>query len=102
MRIKILESATQDLMHGFKFYESQGVDLGTYFLDSLFSDIDSLLIFAGIHSLQFGKHRLLSNRFPFAIYYTIQDDIVFVHAVLDCRQNPKKIAKTIMSSGAKS
>lgn len=48
MRIKILASATQDLVHGFKFYERQGIDLGSYFLDSLFLDIDSLLIFAGI------------------------------------------------------
>jgi hypothetical protein len=59
MRIKILESATQDLMHGFKFYEQQGIDLGSYFLDSLFSDIDSLLISAGIHSKHFSKYRLL-------------------------------------------
>ena len=45
----ILESATQDLIHGFKFYEQQEMDLGSYFMGSLFSDIDSLLIFAGIH-----------------------------------------------------
>jgi hypothetical protein len=82
-------------MHGFKFYEQQGIDLGSYFLDSLFSDIDSLLISAGIHSKHFRKYRLLSKRFPFAIYYTIQDDIVLVHAVLDCRQNPRKTSLKI-------
>lgn len=95
MRIKILESATQDLMHGFKFYEQQEMNLGSYFLDSLFSDIDSLLIFAGIHSKHFRKHRLLSKRFPFAVYYTIQDDIVLVHAVLDCRQDPRKASQRL-------
>jgi hypothetical protein len=73
MRIKILESATRDLIHGYKFYESQGIGLGSYFLDSLFSDIDSLIISAGIHRLHFRKYRLLSKRFPFAIYYTMQD-----------------------------
>ena len=91
MRIKILESATRDLIRGFTFYKNQGDDLGSYFLDSLFSDIDSLVITAGIHSLHFRKYRLLSKRFPFAVYYTIQDDTILVHAVLDCRQNPQKV-----------
>jgi plasmid stabilization system protein ParE len=95
MRIKILESATQDLIHGFKFYERQGIDLGSYFMDSLFSDIDSLLISAGIHSIHFRKYRLLSKRFPFAIYYTIQDDIVLIYAVLDCRQNPRRASQKL-------
>lgn len=44
MHIKIIASAMDDLILGFKFYESQGENLGNYFLDSLYSDIDSLLI----------------------------------------------------------
>ncbi len=49
MKIKILEEAEQDLIDGFTFYEAQESGLGDYFLDSLFSDIDSLQLFAGIH-----------------------------------------------------
>ena len=30
-------------------------------------------------------------RFPFAMYYRVDKDIVRIHAVLDCRQDPKKI-----------
>jgi len=54
MKIKILEDAEQDLLDGFLFYEAQNFGLGQYFLDSLFSDIDSLQLFAGIHSWYFG------------------------------------------------
>jgi hypothetical protein len=90
MRIKILESAVQDLLQGHRFYEQQERGLGSYFIDSLFSDIDSLQVFAGIHSIHFNKYRLLSKRFPFAVYYTLKDDIILVHAVLDCRQDPFK------------
>jgi len=46
MKIKILESAIQDLLQGHRFYEQQEKDLGGYFIDSLFSDIDSLQIYA--------------------------------------------------------
>ena len=42
MRIVILPSAINDLAEGFLFYESQQEDLGQYFWDSIFSDIDSL------------------------------------------------------------
>jgi plasmid stabilization system protein ParE len=89
MKIRLLDTAYQDLMEGFEFYEKQEHNLGDYFLDSLFSDIDSLLIYAGIHSVYFKTyHRMLSKRFPFAIYYRINGNEVMVYAVLDCRRNP--------------
>ncbi|MGA8149311.1 MAG: type II toxin-antitoxin system RelE/ParE family toxin [Gallionellaceae bacterium] len=91
MRIKILSAAEDDLEEGHRFYESQADGLGTYFLDTLYSDIDSLAYFAGMHRIVFGHHRLLSKRFPFAIYYRVVDDEVIVFAVLDCRRNPSWI-----------
>ena len=42
MNVRILEFASQDLIEGYRFYERQQQGLGNYFLDSLFSDIDSL------------------------------------------------------------
>ena len=69
MRIVILPSARDDLSDGFHFYERQQEGLGDYFLESLFSDIDSLALYAGIHPKQFGFRRLLSKRFPYAVYY---------------------------------
>lgn len=88
MRIKILSAAEDDLEDGHRFYESQADGLGTYFLDTLYSDIDSLAYFAGMHRVVLGYHRLLSKRFPFAVYYRVADDEVIVYAVLDCRRNP--------------
>lgn len=62
-RVEILDEAEKDLVDGAHFYETQDVGLGRYFLDSLFSDIDSLQLYAGIHRLRFGYHRLLPNTF---------------------------------------
>ena len=69
MRILILPSARDDLSDGFDFYDRQEEGLGDYFLESLFSDIESLRLYAGIHPKRFGYHRLLSERFPYAVYY---------------------------------
>lgn len=88
MRIEILREAERDLIDGFAFYERQSKGLGDYFLDSIFSDVESLHLYAGIHSMHFGYHRLLSKRFPFAIYYRVENDAVLVYAILDCRRNP--------------
>jgi len=96
LKIKILASATQDLIDGYWFYEKQAEGLGSYFLDTLFSDVDSLAIYGGIHPKYYNKyHRLLSKRFPFAIYYRVENDIALVHAILDCRRNPAWIRKKL-------
>ena len=89
MNIRILDFAQKDVVEGFWFYEKQAQGLGSYFIDSLFSDIDSLRIYAGIHQIYFEKYfRMLSKRFPFAVYYRIEEDTVSIYAVLDCRRNP--------------
>jgi len=96
MNIKIIESAKEDLKEGYYFYESQEIGLGNYFLESLYSDIESLKLYSGIHSIQFGEyHRLLSKRFPFAIYYRTDNKDIIVYAVLDCRRNPAWIRKKL-------
>jgi plasmid stabilization system protein ParE len=89
MKIRILSAARQDLLGGFRFYEAQQQGLGAYFLDSLFADIDSLQLYAGIHPVVAGGfQRLLAKRFPFAIYYRRDNQAILVYAVLDCRRNP--------------
>ena len=98
MNLHILESAFNDLADGRDFYERQGSGLGGYFLDSLFSDIDSLVLYAGIHRKVFGFHRLLSKRFPYEIYYEFNNEDVIVYRVLDLRQDPRKIRAALKFS----
>jgi plasmid stabilization system protein ParE len=100
MKLQILTSAFNDLADGRDFYEKQGAGLGNYFLDSLFSDIDSLMLYAGIHRKIFGFHRLLSKRFPYAIFYQMEmDDTVVVFRVLDLRRNPRKVRVALKTGG---
>ena len=92
MKLELLDLAQGDLIEGYHFYESQEAGLGTYFLDTLYSDIDSLQILGGIHRKAYKNlHRALSKRFPFAIYYTVESATVCVRAVVDCRRNPSWI-----------
>ena len=95
MKVRIRPSAENDLAAGFAFYENQQSGLGSYFLDSLLTDIDSLALYGGIHRRVFGANRLLSRIFPFAVYDDVIGDTAHVKAVLDCRRDPKRIQKKL-------
>lgn len=89
MKIRIVDQAEEDLVDGYNFYEHQAPGLGAYFLDCIYSDVESLLLYAGIHRIVHGNyHRMLSERFPFAIYYTVSGDEIKIHAIIDCRRDP--------------
>jgi hypothetical protein len=89
VKIQILGLAERDLIEGFRFYEAQEAGLGSYFLTNLYADIESLRLYAGVHEQPFkAYHRLLSRRFPFAVFYTFERNLVSIHAVVDCRRNP--------------
>ena len=95
MIIQILLEAEQDLESGWSFYEQQQKGIGDYFWDSLLSDIESLLIYAGIHAKEFGFHRLLAKRFPYAVYYEVDDNTISVIAVLPMRRSPTWLKEQI-------
>ena len=61
MKVQILDEAEHDLIDGFRFYEAQDKGLGDYFLNSLFSDIDSLHLHAGIHPRYLDYFRLSTS-----------------------------------------
>ena len=102
MIIQISDAAKLDLLEGSQFYENQEENIGSYFLDSLYSDIDPLKLYAGIHRKKFGYHWMLARIFPFAIYNGIKSrEIIRMHAIVDCRQNPKSIEQRLMEEKTK-
>jgi hypothetical protein len=62
--VYILEEAVDDLNEGRSFYDVQETGVGDYFWDCLIADIESLIIYAGVHRKKldgFVKSRI----FPF-------------------------------------
>jgi hypothetical protein len=95
MKLGILRPTLNDLAAGRGFYDRQQPGVGDYFFDSLFADIDSLTLYAGIHRMEFGFHRMLAIRFPYAIYNRLIEGEAVVFRVLDCRRNLDWIPKTL-------
>jgi len=72
-------ACTRGFGSGREFYDRQREGVGGYFFDSLFAEIDSLVLYAGIHRMQLGHHRMLAKRFPYAIYYRVTAGEAVVH-----------------------
>jgi hypothetical protein len=47
--VVVLEDAAEDIESGGRFYESCEAGVGAYFTESILSDLESLVLYAGIH-----------------------------------------------------
>ncbi len=91
MRLLYTVRAKHDLDVAFTWYEEQRRGLGFEFLDCVEALIETILYMpsAGFSYHQF--KRALVRRFPFSVFYTIEDDQLIIHAVFDNRQDPDKL-----------
>ena len=97
MIIDILDEAKEDIINGGLFYRRQGGEpLKDYFVDSIFASIDALAYSTNAHPVRHGCHRLLADKFPYSIYYRIEEDVVKVWRVLDNRRDPEWIERQLI------
>ena len=80
---------------GVAFYDHQGSDVGDYFLDSITSDLRSLSVVGGVHAQRYGYHCMSAKRFPYAVYYFVDCEVVHVVAILDERRDPDWIERRL-------
>ena len=97
MMVHVLQMAEADLADGYDFYELQAPGVGTYFLDTMASELHSLRLYAGLHRKMHGYYRMISRRFPYAVFYKMVSDGVEVWRVLDCRRDPRWITRQLKS-----
>jgi plasmid stabilization system protein ParE len=88
MNIRLLEAAKDDLRSGWLFYERQSPGLSNTFLAAIDSDVQALALYAGTHLKLAGFYRMLIKRFPFALYYLVNESSIDIYAILDCRRDP--------------
>lgn len=68
-------------------------------MDSLFGDLESPIIYAGVHKRQFGYYVMYARHFPYGIYYQIREEAAAVVAVLPLRRNPLWIEDRLTERG---
>jgi hypothetical protein len=94
--IVVIDRARDDIEAARDFYDECEPGIGDYFVDCILSDISSLQVYFGLHRVLYGFNRLLSKRFPFAVYYEVVDEIIYVAAILDMRMHPSRIRSMVL------
>jgi toxin ParE1/3/4 len=78
-----------DIEAAFGWYESEQPGLGLEFLDEVRAAYGRILDRPlKYQELRSGIRRALTRRFPYGIYFSVEDDLIVVIAVLDTARDP--------------
>ena len=90
MRVKLSPEAAEEMIEAANWYDAREPGLGREFLGAC-DESFQLIKSAPLRHLHVGRgfHRYLMNRFPFAVFYETQDDLLIVTAVFHGARNPR-------------
>ena len=87
--VRVRLRARNDIEDAARWYESQQPNLGGEYLDEVAAAFEKLAENAqGDPEIHRGTRRLLLQRFPFGIFYRINDNAVIVVAVMHSSRDP--------------
>jgi plasmid stabilization system protein ParE len=80
-----------DVKAAFDWYETEEPGLGVEFLEQVRAVYRRILENPfGYHDLRSGIRRALTRRFPYAIYYSIEEEVIIVLGVLHTARDPEE------------
>ncbi len=90
--LRFLPEVEEDVIAGYVWYEGKSTGLGEEFLRIFYASAHELsrnpLLYSKVHK-EF-RRRLL-RRFPYAIYFTAEDDQIVVFGLFHCARDPRTI-----------
>jgi plasmid stabilization system protein ParE len=94
--LRFLPEVEEDVISGFVWYEGKSLGLGEEFLRIFYACASELprnpLLYPKVYN-EF-RRRLL-RRFPYAIYYIVQDFQVVVFGLFHCARDPRTVKATL-------
>ncbi|MBI4825505.1 MAG: type II toxin-antitoxin system RelE/ParE family toxin [Nitrospirae bacterium] len=90
--LRFLPEVEEDVINGYFWYESKSRGLGEDFLRMFYAYANEILW----NLLHYPKvyqnfRRRLLRRFPYAIYFEIENDQIIVFGLFHCARNPQAI-----------
>jgi plasmid stabilization system protein ParE len=87
--IEAEEAVEADVEAAFDWYEGEESGLGFEFLDELRAAYHRILDHPfGHQDLRFGIRRILTHRFPYAVYFSVEEETIVIVAVLSTARDP--------------
>ncbi len=89
--VRIREEAEVDLSDAAIWYEQQRAGLGQEFLDRTLSVLESLPDHPTQYPIVYNNvRRALLGRFPFGIFYGVENEFILIYAVMHARRHPRR------------
>lgn len=87
----IAPEAEQDIAEAYAWYESHRVGLGEEFLARLDACVQTILRNSQTYRVVYENYRRgLLRRFPYAVFYECENDVVTVYCVFHASRDPAK------------
>lgn len=91
MKLRYTDRARDDVELAFAWYERQRRGLGFEFLDCIEAAVKRLIDNPDMYRIRYLHFRgCVVRRFPFSVFYTVEESEIVVHSVFDNRQDPEK------------
>lgn len=89
-KIIVKSGAELDLLEIVKWYESKSEGLGSRFLQDFEIKLDVIKRNPYLYQVKHKSVRMgFLKRFPVAVHFTVEEEKIFVHAILGTGRNPK-------------
>ena len=90
--LRFLPEVENDILAGYAWYEEKSPGMGEEFLRMCYTSAHDVIH----HSLGYPKvygefRRRLLRRFPYAMYYRVEDNAIVIFGFFHCARNPRAI-----------
>jgi len=94
--IEAAPAVEADVEAAFDWYESEEPELGFEFLEELRAAYHRIVDHPfGYQDLRSGIRRVLTRRFPYAVYFSVEGEIIVIVAVLSTARDPAEWQRRI-------
>lgn len=86
----IKPKAEEDLAEAIEWYLNQNENLAGKLLDKIDESLEKIHENPEHYQKRYKEIRIIFiKKFPYGIYYTVETNLIFVHAILHTKQNPE-------------
>ena len=90
-KVIIKPGAELDIIEAVEWYEEGKVGLSLDFLEQLDKELDRISKNPEHFQKRYRDIKIVfTKRFPYGIHYTLENDILYVHAVMHMKKSPRK------------
>ncbi len=91
LKVRFTKEATCEFMDSVQWYESKGKGLGLSFTDEMDSLLERIRLNPDMYpNIAENIRRIQMNKFPYSVFYTIENDFLIILRVFHNKRSPIK------------